>query len=283
MAVQGGWPLPEGVKAVEVNGYPMAYQDSGSGTPLILVHGSLNDYRYWKLQIPSFAVHHRVIAVSLRHYFPEPWDGRGDDFSILQHADDVAEFTRVLGLGPVHLLGHSRGGAVALDVAARHSEVIRTLILVDASGLEALLPDTPESRALLAESMQLRERLAADMVKGDREAGVRAFVQALSGPARWQQMNAEQKSILFDNAATAIRVEGRPLLSCDTIRQFRFPILRLIGERSPRRYGEMFRAMGACLSGNFGEPIVISNAAHGMNRENPQAFDAAILGFLSGR
>jgi esterase len=283
MAMQSVWPLPEGVKSVEVSGYPMAYQESGSGTPLILVHGSINDYRYWNSQIPVFAAHYRVIAVSLRHYFPEPWDGRGEDFSILQHADDLAEFTRALDLGRVHLLGHSRGGAVVLNVAARHAEVIRTLILVDASGLEALLPDTPESRALAVEGLQLRERLAADLAKGDREAAVRAYVEALSGPGRWLQISPDQKSILLDNAATAIRPEGRPLLSCEAIGEFRFPILLLTGERSPKRYGEMLRAMRGCLPESMAEPIIIPNASHAMNRENPQAFDAAVLEFLSGR
>ncbi len=127
MSVRCTWPLPDGIKLVDVNGYPMAYRENGSGTPLILVHGSMNDYRYWNSQTRAFAEQYRVIAVSLRHYFPEPWDGRGDDFSILQHADDVAEFMRRLNLGPVHLLGHSRGGAVVLNVAARHLELIRSL------------------------------------------------------------------------------------------------------------------------------------------------------------
>ena len=178
MAIRSVWPLPEGIKSVEVNGYPMAYRESGNGTPLILVHGSLNDYRYWNSEIRVFAVHHRVIAISLRHYFPERWDGCGEDFSILQHADDLAEFTRTLDLGPVHLLGHSRGGAVVLNVAARHPEVIRTLILVDASGLEELLPDTPELSALAAETQQLVERLAVDLAKGDREAALRAYLES---------------------------------------------------------------------------------------------------------
>ena len=80
MEIQSGWPLPEGVTSVEVNGYPMAYQERGRETPLILVHGSLNDYRYWNDQIGVFAEYHRVIAVSLRHYFPERWDGRGQTF-----------------------------------------------------------------------------------------------------------------------------------------------------------------------------------------------------------
>ncbi len=283
MAMQGVWPLPEGVKSVEVNGYPMAYRESGSGTPLVLVHGSINDYRYWNLQIGVFAEHYRVIAVSLRHYFPEPWDGRGEDFSILQHADDLAEFTRNLNLGRVHLLGRSRGGAVVLNVAARHPEVIRTLILVDASGLEALLPDTPESRALAAETQKLIERLAADLAKGDREAALRAYVEALTAPGRWEQMRPDDKQILFDNAATCIRPEVRPLLSCEAIGKFQFPILLLTGEKSPKRYGEMVRAIQGCLPESVGEAITIPNASHGMNRENPQAFNAAVLGFLSGR
>jgi pimeloyl-ACP methyl ester carboxylesterase len=41
--------------------------------------------------------------------------------------------------------------------------------------------------------------------------------------------------------------------------------------------------MQRCLPKSLGEPILIPDAAHGMNRENPQAFNAAVLGFLSGR
>jgi pimeloyl-ACP methyl ester carboxylesterase len=282
MEVQSAWPLPEGIKSVEVNGYPMAYRESGSGVPLILVHGTLNDYRYWDSEIGVFAAQYRVMAVSLRHYFPEPWDGRGDDFSILQHADDVAEFTRKLDLGSVHLLGHSRGGAVALNVAARHPEVIKTLILADTSGLEALLPDTPEARALSAETQRLIDRLAADLAKGDREAALRAYVEGVVGPGRWELMRPDYKQILFDNAATAIRPEERVSISREAIRKLQFPILPLTGELSPKRYGEMARAIWRCANENVREPIIIPNASHAMNRNNPQAFNAAVLGFLSG-
>jgi esterase len=283
MATKGVWPMPEGIKSVEVNGYPMAYRDSGSGTPLVLVHGVINDYRYWDPQIEPFAAHYRTIAVSLRHYFPEPWDGRGDDFSILQHADDVAEFVRRLDLEPVHLLGHSRGGAVVLHVAARYPEVIRTLILADAGGLEELLPDTPESRAMAAERQTNAERLAADLAKGDRDAALRTYVDALGGPGRWDQISADQKLIHLDNAVPSIRTEPRPSLPRETVRKFRFPILPIVGEKSPKRFEETLRAMRLCLPDNMEELLIIPNAAHGMNRQNPQAFNTAVLGFLSGR
>jgi len=142
------WPLPDGVKSVEVNGYDMAYQEAGSGAPLVLVHGALVDYRYWSQQVPEFAKNHRVIAVSLRHYYPEKWDGKGEDFSIEQHAADVAALIKKLDLGKVHLLGHSRGGGVVVNVAKTHPKVIKTLILADAGGFQSLLPKTPEDEKL---------------------------------------------------------------------------------------------------------------------------------------
>lgn len=283
MAMEGVWPLPEGIKSVTVNGYPMAYREDGGGTPLILVHGSLNDYRYWNSQIRVFAEQYHVFVVSLRHYFPERWNGEGDDFSIAQHADDLAEFIRKLNLGPVHLLGHSRGGAVVLNVAARHPELIRTLILVDTSGIEALLQDTPEANALALEGQKLVDQLAADLRNGDREAALRAYVEGVAGPGRWEQLRPDDKSVLFDNAATAINPEPRPSLSCDAIRKFKFPVLPLTGEQSPERYGEMARALRHCATENVLEPVIIPNASHAMNRANPQAFNAAVLGFLSGR
>jgi pimeloyl-ACP methyl ester carboxylesterase len=119
--------------------------------------------------------------------------------------------------------------------------------------------------------------------KGAREAALKAYIEALTVPGRWEQLGPEQKSILFDNVATAIRPEVRPSVSREAIRKFQFPILLLTGERSPNRYGEMLRAMRDCLPESVGEPIIIPNASHGMNRENPQAFNAAVLGFLSGR
>src|SRR5690242_12781309 len=83
------WPIPPGVKTVTVNGYPMAYTDTGSGEPLVLVHGALNDYRIWYAQVPEFSKRYRVIALSLRHYYPEKWDGKGPGFTILEQAEDV--------------------------------------------------------------------------------------------------------------------------------------------------------------------------------------------------
>src|SRR5437764_12002851 len=63
------WLLPDGIKSVEVNGYEMAYQEMGSGVPLVLVHGAMTHYRSWSQLVRGFAQTYRVVAVVVRRSF----------------------------------------------------------------------------------------------------------------------------------------------------------------------------------------------------------------------
>jgi esterase len=274
------WAIPDGVRTVQVGGYPLAYQESGSGEPVVLVHGSLGDYRIWYAQVPALAKDHRFLALSLRHYYPERWNGVGDDFSVAQHAADVAALIQTLNLGPVHLLGHSRGGAVVLTVAKTHPELIKTLILEDASGMEGLLPETPETKAMAGEVKGLVARLRANLAAGDKEKAGQEFTDGLNGPGTWMKRSALQKEILLDNLGTGVDSGERGDITCADIAKFAFPILTLTGERSPKRYPEGFAAARTC-NANIPAAIVIPNAAHAMNRDNPDAFNAAVLAFLA--
>ncbi len=80
------------MQSLRVNGYDMAYLEVGednNGPPLVCVHGSLCDFRIWSAVLGPLTRKHRVIAVSLRHFFPDHWDGVGDTYSIAQHVDDL--------------------------------------------------------------------------------------------------------------------------------------------------------------------------------------------------
>lgn len=96
----------------------MAYVEAGQGEPLVLVHGSLCDYRDWTLQMSAFSAAFRTISISLRHYYPESWDGKGDDFNSAQHMRDVVAFIDAMNIAPAHVVGHSRGGHIAFRCAA---------------------------------------------------------------------------------------------------------------------------------------------------------------------
>ena len=65
------------MQTLRVNGYDMAYLEVGDGHPLVCVHGTLGDFRTWYSVLGPLSKAHRVISVSLRHFFPEHWDAVG--------------------------------------------------------------------------------------------------------------------------------------------------------------------------------------------------------------
>jgi esterase len=160
-----------------------------------------------------------------------------------------------------------------------HPELIKSLILEDASGLEALLPESPDNDRLAAEAKANREALAHALAAGEIESGLQRFIESLNGAGSWSKLAADRKQIYFDNIRTALTPESRPITTCAEISKFNFPLLLLNGERSPKRYGAMYQAMRKCK--DIPEPVVIPNAAHAMHRDNPAAFNAAVLSFLA--
>ena len=84
------------MQTLRVNGYDMAYLEIGAGPPLVCVHGTLGDFRTWSAVLGPLSKQHRVIAVSLRRFFPEHWDGVGDDYQMAQHVADVIAFIEQL-------------------------------------------------------------------------------------------------------------------------------------------------------------------------------------------
>src|SRR5262249_45940079 len=125
------WTLPAGIKTIDVNGYPMAFLESGTGESVVLVHGAGGDYRSWARQVASPPRGFRLIAVSLRHYYPERWDGKGVTFSVRQHAEDLALFIEALGVGPVYLVAHSRRGSVAVRTTQARPALVKKLVLME--------------------------------------------------------------------------------------------------------------------------------------------------------
>ena len=270
------WSIPEGVKTIEVNGYDMAYQEKGSGTPLVLLHMHPSDYRSWDSQVPDFSKAYRTIAVSLRHYYPEKWNGVGDDFSVAQHASDVAAMIKKLDLGKVHLLGASRGGSIAVTVASLYPELIRTLILPEPN-LEPLMPETPEKQKRMDLTKTRGDSVRANLAAGDMEKAAREWLASWGG--EWEKVPDRAKQNILDNVGTLTDIGERGKFTCAEIQKFSFPILLLTGEKSPKLYGEFIAAMRQCKP-DISVPLIIPNAGHPMNRENPAFFNQAVLEFL---
>ena len=124
-----------------------------------------------------------------------------------------------------------------------------------------------------------RGRLVQSIAAGEIDRGVQAWFDSLNGSGTWSRLAAERKGMILDNLRTALKLERRPVTTCEEIARLDFPVLLLNGERSPPRYPAMFAAMRKCKE--LAAPIVTPNAAHGMHRENPIAFEAAVMDFLA--
>lgn len=274
------WQIPDGLQSLDIDGYPLAYSDTGRGEPVILIHGSLSDSRSWAAQVEAFSPRHRVLSVNLRHYHPEPWNGTDGDFSLRRHADDIIAFVGSLGLPTVHIVGHSRGGSVAYMAARDAPALVQSLTLAEPRGLEDLLDpediagDGPRSNA------DIFAALHASLRNGDAVSAAEAFVDAFNGPGNWQSMTKLQQTILLDNINTAIDNGELPQMRCEDIAAFKFPVLLVRGEKSLSRYALGLEAMRRC-NPLIGPVAVIPGAAHGMHRANPIAFNAAVLDFLA--
>ena len=268
------------MQSLPVNGYDMAYLEVGSGPPLVCVHGSLNDFRIWGCVIGPLSRKHRLICVSLRHFFPERWDGKGNTYSIAQHVDDLIAFIEKLNMGPVDLMGHSRGGHVSFRVAQRRGDLLRKLILAEPGGeVDATLdPDyRPGPSPFLAQFAIAAEKIAA----GDIDGGLALFVDTVERPGHWQRLPPLMKQPLRDNAMTLIGQvkDNRPPFSKADAEAIGMPTLLIGGANTRGLLPKVLHALAANIPNAKLE--MIPGATHPMFEQAPQRYSEIVLNFLA--
>jgi esterase len=270
------WALPPGVKTLEVNGYPMAFLESGTGEPVVLVHGSGADYRTWRRQVESPPRGFRLIAISLRHYYPERWDGKGDKFSEDQHVEDLGRFIETLAVGPVFLVAHSSGGRVAVRTAQKRPMLVKKLVLME--GLfNALLPESASEDGE-PQIGAVRKAVRARFEQGDIDGGLELWVDR-DTPGTWARRGEEDRQRSRDNAWILIARESGKPVTCADLGGLKMPVLLLQGEKTPRRYASIVDATHKCLPS--AERATIPDAGHAMHAMNPAGFEKMLVQFLS--
>src|SRR5262245_31574317 len=104
------------------NGVRLAYEERGRGAPpMVFVHGIACDHSHFTPQFDHFGRNHRVVAVDLRGHGQS--DKPEGDYSLTLYTEDLAWLCEALGLYRPVIVGHSLGGVIALDLAARYPEL----------------------------------------------------------------------------------------------------------------------------------------------------------------
>jgi pimeloyl-ACP methyl ester carboxylesterase len=270
------------VPILRVNDNANAYAERGAGAPVLLVHGSLTDQRHWVPQMDAFAeagLH--AVAVSLRHYWPERWDGSGGGFTIAQHMADLLGVVALLGGGggPIDVVGHSRGAHVAFRLAEAHPAAVRRLVLAEPSGvLDATLLPPGTVPASYADFIT---GAVEHMRRGEVEEGLRSFADYTGGPGTWDRRPEERKQVGRDNAFTLLGQisEGRRPFSRASAEAIQTPTLLVGGALTQAPFVTVLDGLERAIRG--ARRVTIPGGTHVMNRDNPEAFNAAVLGFLA--
>jgi pimeloyl-ACP methyl ester carboxylesterase len=143
----------------ELSGAKLYYAESGNGENILLIPGLGLDHNYYRLAIPTLSKTMRVIAVDPRGIGQSSKPKQ--EYSVESWADDFALLVKSFGKGSMHILGTSLGGAMALALAVRAPEVVKSLIVVGAfSELDRAAVLNFNLRARLIERLGMSDEVA---------------------------------------------------------------------------------------------------------------------------
>jgi 3-oxoadipate enol-lactonase len=176
------------LSTLRTNGVELYYERTGSGQPLLLVHGLLFSAESWRDQLDSLSDEYECIAVDLRgqHRSEAPADAAG--YSLWNQAEDIHGLIQQLGIAPVHYAGLSMGGMIGMRLALTHPEDISDMVLLDTSA-EGEEPEKVERYAAMRHVMRQGQLEAvlpalpvvffADAYVNDQPAKVEAWFESL--------------------------------------------------------------------------------------------------------
>ena len=252
---------------------------TGRGTPVVFVHGAVNDQRYWEPQRGPFAKQHRFIATTLRYHGTAPWPDDGKQYSAETHVADLAALIGALKAGPAHVVGLSYGGLLAAMLAVKEPKLVRTLTLAEPA-LFALLAESPDGKPILDEWSKGAESMMAAMKAGDNMLATARLATVVTGTP-FEKMPPSMRELLKDNARTLplLFAGQQPVVNCDMLRAVKVPTLVVRGEHTPRMFSKINESVGRCIAGS--RLVVIPKASHAMSFDNPADFNRTILAFLA--
>ncbi|MEM5383705.1 alpha/beta hydrolase [Paraburkholderia phymatum] len=260
------------------SGICIPYIERGAGEPVVFVHGSLCDYRYWDAQIAPLSARFRCIAPSLSHYWPAADACIQNDFSWHAHVAELAEFIDALDLAPVHVVGHSRGGCIAFHLAREYPRLVKTLTLADPGG--PLQKDGVREASLPAATNALRAKVAGMIEEGIVEPGLELFVDSVSTPGAWKKSTTAFRTMALDNASTLPKqfCDPLPAYSRDAAAEVTCRTLLVDGQKSPRMFRNNVDSLQEWIY--LADRGTIAGASHGMNVASPAAFNRMLSSFI---
>ena len=257
------------------DGTPIAVFSSGSGPPLILVHGAAADHTTFRVIGPTLAKRYTIHAIDRR--------GRGASgdavpYAIEREFEDVAAVAEGLArevAGPVDVVGHSYGARCALG-AALLTDAIRRVVSYEGA---------PAPEQLRYGDVALADELADLDRAGRHEEVLETFLTRVVGMDDAALAAYRADPVWPDRVAAAhtipreLRSEGDAAAGLERLGRVRQPVLQVLGGDSLPVFAEATTALDRRLTD--GRVVVIDGARHAAHHTHPEAVVAAIRAFLA--
>ncbi len=255
---------------VAVGGVQLAYEERGTGFPLVFLHGFPFSRLMWERQLVGLANSARVVAPDFRGF----GESEGTPATIEGLADDLHGVLEALAVPAVAMVGFSMGGYVLLRYLARHADRVKGVILVSTRA-DADAPDVRAGRLAAIERLRKEgpERYLAEFAR--RLVSPKTLESDPSGLAKVRRYMGTPRVEPLVGALTAMaeRPDSTAVLATITV-----PTLVIGGNDDKVIPPSVARGMGAAIKS--AKVVILPDAGHMVNIEQSDQFTSSLRDFL---
>ena len=260
-------------ETVAVNGTSLYYETKGRGFPIVFVSGGgILDRRGWDEQFEFFSNHYRVIRYDVR--------GIGKSArpqTSFSHSEDLYQLLKLLEIERAHVVGLSVGGAIAIDFAITHPEMVDNLVLA-ASGLSSDSKSDANQQGLVALTTLVKTKGIEHLIQLTLDTPFVLSNQNVAAREKVRQIYLDNQDIFqsgFPLYALWQPIQPPPEERLESIRM---PTLIVRGDQDSPIYAKMTDKISNGIP--RATTVVIHGGTHFLNLEKPNEFNQAVLMFL---
>jgi pimeloyl-ACP methyl ester carboxylesterase len=261
-----------------INGVNIYYESHGDGFPLVFAYGLGGHTGMWAGQVAALAARYRFIIWDPRGHGRSESPPQQEQYGLQLSAEDLRGLLDHLGIETAFIGGLSMGGGIAAHFAVRYPERVAALLLIDSASASGL-PMAAAMRSMREKTIELAETQGMEAVaEYAMLANPNLRTQAEASPVARENLRQMFLQLHPTGYANTIRALLNDTFPTERLAMLRMPTLVLVGEEDPALAAANITQQaipGAQL-------VVLPQAGHLSNLDQPEAFNRQVLHFLRG-
>ncbi|MGI9463041.1 MAG: alpha/beta fold hydrolase [Aestuariivirgaceae bacterium] len=266
--------------AINIKGSRLSFGAAGSGPTVVALHSSASTGVQWNSLSEHLMNRHCVFTPDLAGYGgSDAWPG-GPEASLTNEAEFVFGLIEAWE-EPVHLVGHSFGGAVALQIALSHPEWVRSLTLIEPTVFHLLRDGDEADRQLHTTMQSVRGVVNAAAALGNPNAGMKHFIDFWNGEGAWENTSPRLRSHFTNQIGQVINnfaAGEAESWSIEDCRKLTCPTMTMMGLDSPAPSQRTTEMLAETIPG--ARLHMIPGAGHMVPLTDPHIVDPLISGHI---